>query len=550
MSSPRTPVPIPAPAVDASTASQDELRALVQSQAAALAELNASNAALTAELQQVRSQLNWFTQQLFGVKSEKRPDPQLLEVQQQLFTPEEPDAPDLPASAEDPVTEVPAHTRRKLRTGDEVNDSGLRFGAQVPVRRIELTSPELSGPDADQYEQVSQRSTYRLAHRPGAYVVLEYVLPVVRRKCDGHMTGIPAPVGVLDHAQVDVSALAAMLVNKFVYHLPLYRQHQQMLDQGITLSRSTQEQWVRRSIALLEPIAAAQRLEILSGSHVKIDETPIKAGRTKTAAGRGTMKSGWFWPMLGREGDVAFFHDGGRGRDALVRVLGERWSGTLQTDGYDVYARYAARLPDCTHALCWAHTRRTFLKAEAAEPQAVGEALHWIRELYVIEGKLRERAASEQEILRARDEHSRPIVDSFFGWVRERIADASLLPRSPLARALNYASEREAGLRVFLVDAWLDLDTNDLERALRVVPMGRRNWLFCSTELGARHVAAIQTLLASCRAHGVNAYTYLVDVLQRINMTRVSDTRLLIPRLWKENFGLDPLRSDLDRTGQ
>lgn len=148
-------------------------------------------------------------------------------------------------------------------------------------------------------------------------------------------------------------------------------------------------------------------------------------------------------------------------------------------------------------------------------------------------------------ILQVRRNESAQIVDRFFEWVKQRLDDPGLLPRSPLAKALGYAREREAGLRVFLTDAWLHLDTNDLERALRVVPMGRRNWLFCSTEMGAQQVAVIQTLLASCRAHGIDAYTYLVDVLQRINSVSASEVDDLTPRRWQQRFGTDPLRSDL-----
>lgn len=138
-------------------------------------------------------------------------------------------------------------------------------------------------------------------------------------------------------------------------------------------------------------------------------------------------------------------------------------------------------------------------------------------------------------------------MDRFFAWVTEQIADPALLPRSPLARALGYAREREPGLRQFLTNAWQALDTNDLERALRVIPMGRRNWLFCTTEFGAQQVATIQTLLAPSRAHGIDAYTYLVHVLQRVNQHSASRVAELTPRLWAERFGRSPLGSDLAR---
>jgi hypothetical protein len=498
--------------------------------------------ALNVENAQLREQLEWFKRQLFGPKSEKRPPLSLEQIM--LF------AAGQRSEGPVPAITIPAHERRKHRTGEEVNDTGLRFGPEVPVRTIQLSCPELEGPQADQYEVIGIKESLRLARQPGSHVVLRFERPVVKRKEDGLMATVPAPVGVLDHAQVDVSFLAGMMVDKFAYHLPLYRQHQRLVDEGITVARSTLDLWMQRSIGLLTPVALAQQVAIVDDGQLKIDETPIKAGRTKTSTGQGKMKSGWLWPILGKHGDIAFVYSPTRGAEALQQILGPSWRGTLQTDGYHVYAQYAAKAPGCTHALCWAHTRRALLKAEASEPKLVKQGLEMIRGLYRIEERLREAAADATLILQIRRDESAPIVDRFFEWVTAQIQDPGLLPTSPLARALGYAREREAGLRVFLTDAWLHLDTNDLERALRVVPMGKKNWVFCSTEMGAQQVAVIQTLLATCRAHGIDAYTYLVDVLQRINTLPASEINDLTPRRWQRRFGADPLRSDLHRACQ
>jgi len=500
------------------------------------------------EIVQLKQQLDWFKNQVFGTKSEKRLEDAASD-QAALFQ----------ALAGEqgkpaPTIDVPAHKREKRRTGDEVNDTGLRYGPEVPVREIRLSCPELDGPEADRYEIIDYKTSLRLARQPGSHVLLKYLRPVVRHKTEGSLVTAAAPIGVLDHAQVDVSFLAGMAVDKFVYHLPLYRQHQRLADEGIVLSRTTIDAWMSRTIELLSPIAQAIWQQILQGAHLKIDETPIKAGRTKVTsgvhAGQGKMKSGWLWPVLGEQGDIAFGYSGERGAAAVKAFLGKSYQGTIQTDGYRVYAQYAQKLPGCTHALCWAHARRALLKAEQSEPQAVAKALEMIRALYAVERRLKDEAADAAKILAARSSESLVLVDRFFAWLHETIANPALLPQSPLARALAYAKEREAGLRVFLDDAWLDLDTNDLERALRVIPMGRKNWIFCSTEVGARHVATIQTVLATCRAHGVDPYTYLVDVLQRINLTPASEVADLIPRRWAQRFAANPLRSDLATASQ
>ena len=268
-------------------------------------------ARLTQDYAELKAQLEWFKRQIFGAKSEKRHDPAPDQIA--LFN-----AQAASAAVDIPKIAVPAHERQKRRSGDEVNDTGLRFGPEVPVKEITLSCAELEGPDAEQYEIIDYKTSLRLARQPGSHVVLKYLRPVVRHKAAvaagaPALITAPAPIGVLDHAQVDVSFLAGMLVDKFMYHTPLYRQHQRLTDEGIVVSRSTLDKWARDAIALLEPIARAVRAVILAGARLKVDETPIKAGRTKGANGQGKMKQGWLWPILGEEGDIAFYYAASRG---------------------------------------------------------------------------------------------------------------------------------------------------------------------------------------------------------------------------------------------
>ena len=127
-------------------------------------------------------------------------------------------------------------------------------------------------------------------------------------------------------------------------------------------------------------------------------------------------------------------------------------------------------------------------------------------------------------------------------WTRR-----SCCRRTRSRKAASYALTREKALRVFLEYPDVPLDTNHLERAIRPIAMGRKNWLFCWTEIGAKYVGIIQSLLSTCRVQGIDPYTYLVDVLQRIDTHPAKDVALLTPRLWKEHFAANPLRSDIDR---
>ena len=217
---------------------------------------------------------------------------------------------------------------------------------------------------------------------------------------------------------------------------------------------------------------------------------------------------------------------------------------TLVTDGYGVYSRYTSKVTGVSHATCWAHTRRKFIEAENSDPHRCQKALEYIRVLYEIEGAVRE--GESAEILRARRERSLSVVEEFFEWLNTELADLTILPSSPFSKAASYAIERRASLSVYLSDPDVPIDTNHLERALRPIPMGRKNWLFCWTEVGAEYVGKIQALLVTCRLHGINPYTYFVDVLQRVSITKAADVADLTPIRWKELFAQQTLKSDLE----
>jgi transposase len=499
--------------------------------------LCAENAQLREQLQSLQRQLDWFKRQLFGQKSEKR---HLIDLAVQ---------PSLPGWAAregtSPLpTEQVTYTRRRPKQRDAgcVTDEGLRFDAAVPVEVIRLAPPELSGADADQYEVIDEKVTRRLAQRPGSYVVLEYRRPVLKHKGTQALSVAAAPPAVFEQSVADVSLLAGLLVDKFVYHLPLYRQHQRLADAGIQLSRSTLTAWVQRSIELLRPVEEAQRRHLLQSKVLAMDETPIKAGR----AGQGKLRTGWYWPIYGEADEVCFTYSASRGSQHVKDQLAG-FAGVLLSDGYAAYEQFARHRPEVTHAQCWAHCRRHFEQAEASYPQAVAEALAQIGAMYRVEATIRKDRLDREAALACRLQHARPVVDGFFGWCREQRQRLDLVNSDPLARALVYASEREAALRVYLGDPDVPIDTNHLERALRVIPMGKKAWLFNWTEIGARHVGIIQGLLVTCRLHNIDPYTFLVDVLQRVNRHPAREVEQLTPRCWKDRFAKSPLRSDLAR---
>jgi len=307
------------------------------------------------------------------------------------------------------------------------------------------------------------------------------------------------------------------------------------------LSRATLTNLSKRAIELLRPIAQAQLDNVLRSKVLAMDETPIKAGKS----GKGKMKQAWFWPLYGDQHEVVFTYSASRGRQHIENTLKNQFKGTLLSDGYAAYARYAEQCEGVTHAQCWTHTRRQFIEAENDEPEAAAQAIGLIRQLYQLETEATDKGLKEDKLRDHRLTYSKPVVDQLYQWSHEQLQRNTLLPKQPFTQALNYLLNREQALRVFLEDPAVPLDTNHLERALRPIPMGRKNWMFCWTEIGAEHVGIIQSLISTCKLYNLNTYTYLTDVLLRISDHPASRVDELTPRVWKDTFADNPLRSDL-----
>jgi len=490
------------------------------------------------EITQLRTQLEWFKRQVFGRKSEKRHiDAGEQGILGEGFAAKH----DVPAPGK--KTRIESHERESKPRDFAKDESTLFFDeAKVLVEVIAVNNPDTEGLSPDQFEVIGEKVSHRLAQRPGSYVILKYVRQVIKRRDTQALSCPGAPVGVLDGSRADVSFIAGLLVDKLVYHLPFYRQHQRLAQSGVRVSRPWLTQIAQGAIALIEPVFEAQ-LESIRNSRVKkMDETPIKAGQ----AGAGKMKTGQMWPVMGEEDEICFLFYPGRGAHYVHEALGDKPpdKAVLHTDGYRVYARYAQRV-GITHAQCWAHCRREFFEARAIEPERAEEALQAIAGLYAVEAEIREKDLQGESRRALRQEKAVPVAKRFFAWVDKQFDGQGFLPSSPLTKALAYARERRDGLMVYLDDAEVDIDTNALERALRVIPMGRKNWLFCWTELGAKQVGIVQSLLVTCKLHGIDPYDYLVDVLQRVGQHPASKVHELTPRMWKQLFAANPLRSPL-----
>mgnify|MGYP001232393215 FL=1 len=277
------------------------------------------------------------------------------------------------------------------------------------------------------------------------------------------------PPTIFDRSFADVSLLAGLAVDKFLFHLPLYRQHQRLEQTGVHLHRGTLTRLVHRTAELLDPIHTAVLSSVLQSSVLTVDETPTKAGR-----GQGKMSRGYFWGFYGSEDEVAFVFSRNRSGATLRELLSD-YKGRLLADGYEVYKTFAASQEGVILHQCWSHTRRAFLEAEKSAPDKVNRVLSWIQTMYAMESKGR---GSPEELHELRHRVSKPIMEDLFGFLEEELHKAALLPSNPFLKAAVYAVERKAALMACLDDPAVPLDTNHLEREFRPHAVGRKNWMF------------------------------------------------------------------------
>ena len=497
----------------------------IKSAHAVINELSLKNQKLLDKNQELQQQNEWFKRQIFGEKSEKViKDSERLPLEQLWLGIDASKNP----PPELPTTTVKEHVRKrgpKQILEDDCGESGLRFDSGIPVEVIPQPPAEIQGLTPDQYEIIETKVTERLCQRIGSYYVKRFLRPVVKIKASSQIVTTSAPASVFEKSYADASLLAGILVDKFLYYLPLYRQHQRMTQAGVMIARANLTNWVHRSATLLEPIYQAVLASVVQSKILAMDETPLKAGPGE----KGKLHRGYIWALYGDKNEAAFLYSPTRAMSAIEPLV-KNFSGALITDGYTVYEKLCALYPNIEHALCWAHARREFFEALKYEPERCQNALDFIQKLYAVEAEIRDKKLLETKKQQYRVEHSREVVERFFAWLKNEAVNDSLLPKNTFLKAANYALVREQGLKVYLSNPDVPIDTNHLEREIRPLPMGRKNWLFCWTEVGAEAVAIIQTLISCCKLQGIDPFEYLEDVLKRVDSHPISKVHELTPR--------------------
>lgn len=491
-----------------------------------LGELKAMLAARDAELARLTDQVAQFQRLLFGKRSEKLP-PIESEVRRAV------QAHELTVEGTPMPREEPAlgHERRRVarKKSEPARKKKRALRKDLPVvhERVEIQATQLpEGCTLEDFRELSDGETIeRVEHVREHLVVMHYALQTLVSKNGEHIVKALAPASVIEGGHYGPGVYAHVITSKCDDSMPLYRIERAMQRDGCSIARSTLCSFFHRGAELLTPIYEGILDAARHDPYLHTDETrlPVQA--------KGKCLQGWIWGLMSKRA-IAYAFDATR-KGAVAKALLQDTKGFLVIDGYAGYNGVTIGNDESmrTRVGCWAHARRKFFEALRTAPVAK-EALDLIVELYRIEGRAAELdILGTQAHLALRDLESRAVLTRLEAWLDEQSGQHP--PKSAMGTAIGYAIKQRTALRVFLTDPKLPLDNNYAERGLRIFALGRKNFLFAGHIEGAQNLAVLQSIVSTCRLHGVNPYEYIKDLLIRMQTHLVARVDELMPWNWK-----------------
>ena len=343
------------------------------------------------------------------------------------------------------------------------------------------------------------------------------------------VTAAPLPVRVIEKSLVSDRVIIDTVVNKYCDHSPLYRQSVALLrDAGIDISRATMCGWVMTIGEMLMPVAGAMRSQLLAGSYIQADETPVDV---QTHDGSGANHQAYLWQYGTPGGMTVFDFRMSRKREGPLNFLGN-FEGLLQTDGYAAYDRVGG--PKMVHAACWSHARRYFVDAVKLNKQDAASirAAELINELFAIDAQARNEKMDHATRHALRHQKAPPVLAE----IRTHILEMSktVLPSSAAGQACRYTLALWKKLIRFLDHPELELSNNLAENSMRPIALGRSNWIHIGSEQAGPRIAAIVSVIESCRRLKIPVREYLADILPGLANTPLQRIAELTPAAWAQ----------------
>ena len=492
------------------------------------------------QLGQMEHRLQMLLRARFGRKAEKMDPAQLVLFAEQILKESTP-----PASTTD--EDRPArrgHGRRKLPDN-------------LPRKRVVLDVPaaeRVCNCCGAEMVQIGEETSEQIDYIPASVYVVEQVRPkyACKRCPDGTVVTADKPRQPIDKGRPRPGLLAPVITSKYGDHLPLNRLEHIFQRHGLHIRRSTMCGWMGASAKLLSPLYDLMKREVLESTAIHTDDTPVPV----LDKDLDTTRKGRLWAYLGDglHPYTVYDYTPTRKRDGPVEFLGD-FEGYMHADaygGYDgVYAGEAV-----TEVLCWAHARRKFYDAIDSDSARAHVAMAYIRRLYQIERDAKNQYEAQGDgpdarplaaiRLELRRRESKAILTELETWLGEQgCGDSPVLPKSPMGQAINYCLNNWKALNRFVEAGQLTIDNNAAERAMRPVAVGRKNYMFFGSDNGGHTAAALYSLVATAKRHGLDPFAYLRDVIARISDHPHKKLAELLPDAWKlaaaDASGPDPV---------
>jgi transposase len=498
-------------------------------------------AKITAQDEKIRKltdQLAWYRRKFWKSSSER-------------FIPQDPNQRRIDFEGLD----VLPQEKEVIEKAEEEISSYKRTKAQVKNKPIRQPLPdhlrresEVIEPDGidENWVRIGQEITEVLEHKPGELYVRQIIRPkyVLKKERQGDQdesenekvqdqTKVKIanlPMLPLPRSNAGASLLADLLMSKYVYHLPFHRKIAMYKQAGVHIPASTINGWFSQSSDLLRALYYRLRELVLETDYIQVDESTIPVINNK----KNRAVKAYLWVVRSVMNNLVFFHydKGSRAQKVVIELL-QKYTGTVQTDGYEAYSIYENKKGVLLLG-CWAHSRRKFSDSIKEDKDGAEYALKQIGMLYKVETMADDQELDAQQRAELRQRLAYPILCAFEKWIVNYYPKT--LPGGRMNKALSYTYRQFHKLSRYHLDGRYKLDTNIIENEIRPLAIGRKNFMFCGNHDAAENAAIMYSLFGCCKANDINPLDWLTDILTRIpqyNNDYSLDLAELLPHNWE-----------------
>ncbi len=498
------------------------LEAALLERDAVITEKDSAIQKLTQDVAYLAFQNDQLRRMMFGVKRER-------------FIPEEhPSQLQIPFKTE-VIAEVVKEEQEKIRLEYErkkvkkEHPGRMPLPSHLPVKEIIIEPTE----DTSNMTCIGQEVTEELDYTPAKLHINRYIRKKYITKEDekANQKQVIAPLNRPLHKCIASANLLGMIfINKYVYHLPVYRTSQMLTQLGVAIPDSTLESWISLGANLLRPLYMIHRLHVFREIYQMIDESPIKV---QDPGKKGTCHQGYMWVRYAPlSKSVLFEYYKSRSANGPIDDL-KSFNGFIQTDGYSGYT-FLAEKEGLTHLSCWAHARRYVEAAMKNDEERASHLLRLIQILYAIEALARDKNMTHQERHALRLDKSLPVINAIGAYIDQQ--KGAVTPKSPIGKAFEYCSNRWISLQNYLKNGMLEIDSNLVENSIRVLALGRKNYLFAGSHDAAQNIAMFYSFFGTCKKLDIDAQKWLKYVMENIHITPAENFKELLPQFIDKNL--------------